>query len=98
MLMCVIVTCAACFALPRRVPSSCYSAMRTVLALENKSTEIKCLDLIDLRASYTALDVELRPGKGLACSVRRLPEFAAAVTKALEKAQALRLLENGGAE
>jgi hypothetical protein len=53
-------------------------------------------DLVNLRSWYTAHDGELRPGKGLACSVRHLPELAAAVTKALEKARALRLLDDGG--
>jgi hypothetical protein len=50
-------------------------------------------NLVDLRAWYTAQGGELKPSKGLACSVRHLPELAAAVNKALTKARELGLVD-----
>jgi hypothetical protein len=54
-------------------------------------------DLVDLRTWYTAADGALKPGKGIACGIRHLPELAAAVNKALIEAQARGLLDDGGA-
>jgi hypothetical protein len=49
-------------------------------------------DLVDLRTWFTAADGALKPGKGLACSVRHLPELAAALNRALTEARARGLL------
>jgi hypothetical protein len=49
--------------------------------------------LIDQRAWFTAQDGTLKPGKGLACSVRHLPELAEALNKALTEARARGLLD-----
>jgi hypothetical protein len=49
--------------------------------------------LIDARTWFTAQDGTLKPGKGLACSVRHLPELAAALNKALNEARARGLLD-----
>jgi hypothetical protein len=54
-------------------------------------------DLIDLRTWYTGSDGRLAPGKGLACSVRHLPELAAALSKALTEARSRGLLDDGDA-
>jgi hypothetical protein len=53
--------------------------------------------LIDQRAWFTAQDGTLKPGKGLACSVRHLPELAAALSKALTEARSRGLLNDGDA-
>jgi hypothetical protein len=49
--------------------------------------------LIDQRNWFTAPDGTLKPGKGLACSVRHLPELAAALNKALTEARSLGLID-----
>jgi hypothetical protein len=49
--------------------------------------------LIDARTWFTAADGSLKPGKGLACAVRHLPELAAALQKALVEARARGLLD-----
>jgi hypothetical protein len=49
--------------------------------------------LIDQRNWFTAQDGTLKPGKGMACSVRHLPELAAALNKALIEARARGLLD-----
>ena len=49
--------------------------------------------LIDQRAWFTAQDGTLKPGKGLACSVRHLPDLAAALNKAVTEARARGLLD-----
>jgi Transcriptional Coactivator p15 (PC4) len=56
-------------------------------------TEYEGHPLIDARTWFTAPDGALKPGKGLACTVRHLPRLAAALNKALEQAQALGLLD-----
>jgi hypothetical protein len=54
-------------------------------------------NLIDVR-THTMKDGRLVPTpKGVAMVVRRLPELAAAVTKALAKAKELGLIDDGGA-
>jgi hypothetical protein len=52
--------------------------------------------LIDQRSWFTAHDGSLKPGKGLACSVRHLPELAAALNKAVIEARARGLLDGEG--
>jgi hypothetical protein len=49
--------------------------------------------LIDQRTWFTAADGALTPGKGLACSVRHLPELAAALNKALIEVRTLGLID-----
>jgi hypothetical protein len=49
--------------------------------------------LIDQRAWFMARDGTLKPGKGLACSVRHLPELAAALDKAVAEARARGLID-----
>jgi Transcriptional Coactivator p15 (PC4) len=49
--------------------------------------------LIDQRTWFTAADGTLKPGKGLACAIRHLPELAAALNKALIEARARGLLD-----
>jgi hypothetical protein len=49
--------------------------------------------LIDQCNSFTAQNGTLKPGKGLACTVRHLPELAAALNKALIEARARGLLD-----
>jgi hypothetical protein len=49
--------------------------------------------LVDARAWFTAADGTLKPGKGLACAVRHLPELAAALNKALVEARTLGLID-----
>jgi Transcriptional Coactivator p15 (PC4) len=55
--------------------------------------------LINVRIYATGADGIDRPTtKGVAMSVRKLPELHAAVTKALEKAREMRLLDDEGGE
>lgn len=50
--------------------------------------------LIDIRKHYTASDGTLRPtAKGIALALRRLPELAAAINKAVTRAHELGLLD-----
>jgi hypothetical protein len=50
--------------------------------------------LVDARVWYTANDGTLQPtAKGLSCVVLRLPDLAAAINKAVAKAEELGLLE-----
>jgi hypothetical protein len=54
--------------------------------------------LIDARVSFTNKEGKLQPtGKGLALSIRRLPDLADAINKALVKAKALELIPDEGA-
>jgi hypothetical protein len=51
-------------------------------------------NLIDVRQHFSDKDGKLKPtGKGVAMVVLRLPELHAAITKALERAKALGLLD-----
>jgi hypothetical protein len=50
-------------------------------------------DLVDVRTWYTGSDGRLAPGKGLACSVRHLPELVAALNKAVVVARTRGLLD-----
>ena len=51
--------------------------------------------LVDVRRYYTGAEGRLLPtGKGVAISVRKLPDLAAAITKAERKARELGLLNN----
>jgi hypothetical protein len=50
-------------------------------------------NLVDVRNWWRAVDGELRPGKGFACSVRHLPVLAKAFAEALAKAKELGLVE-----
>jgi hypothetical protein len=52
-------------------------------------------NIIDIRTWYGE-DGKRRPGKGFACSVRRLGELAKAVVKAESAARDLGLIEAGG--
>jgi hypothetical protein len=52
-------------------------------------------NIIDIRTWYGE-DGKRRPGKGFACSVRRLSELAKAVVKAESAARDLGLIEDGG--
>jgi hypothetical protein len=52
-------------------------------------------NIIDIRTWYGE-DGKRRPGKGFACSVRRLSELAKAVVKAECAARDLGLIEDGG--
>ena len=49
-------------------------------------------NLVDVRSWYTGGDGKLKPGKGLACSVRHLPKLVVVLTKATAKARELGLL------
>jgi hypothetical protein len=60
--------------------------------------EYQGIALIDVRKHYTAADGCLRPtAKGIGLSIRKLPDLAAAVAKALERARVLGLLEEDDA-
>jgi hypothetical protein len=49
--------------------------------------------LIDIRTWWSSGGIR-KPGKGFAASIRHLPELAKAVTAALEKARALKLIDD----
>ena len=53
--------------------------------------EFKDRNVFDLRTWYTA-DGSLKPGKGFAAEIKRLPRLAAAIRKAEAKARELGLL------
>jgi hypothetical protein len=56
-------------------------------------------NLIDVRQNFTNEEGKLQPtAKGVVMVVLRLPELAAAMTKALAKAKELGLLDGEGAE
>jgi len=67
---------------------------RSGRAIVVRLTEFKGHRLIDVRTFYTAGDGTLRPGKGLACGVRFLPQLARAIAKALTKARERGLIDN----
>jgi hypothetical protein len=51
--------------------------------------------LVDVRKHYTGADGKLQPTKkGLSLAIRRLPELAAAINKALAKAKQLGLVDD----
>jgi len=51
--------------------------------------------VIDVRKHYSAADGTLKPTrKGIALTIRKLPELAAAIGKALAKARELKLIED----
>jgi hypothetical protein len=51
--------------------------------------------VVDVRKHYSAADGTLQPtSKGITLSVRKLPELALAVAKALKRARELGLLRN----
>jgi hypothetical protein len=51
--------------------------------------------VIDVRKHYTAGDGTLKPTrKGIALTIRKLPDLAAAINKALRKARELGLINN----
>ena len=52
-------------------------------------------DTVDTRCWYVGTDGELKPGKGLALSVKHLPELSAALAKALEAAKSHGLIPEG---
>jgi hypothetical protein len=52
--------------------------------------------IIDMRRHYTAADGKLRPtSKGLALTIAKLPELAAALARAEQRARELGLLGDG---
>jgi hypothetical protein len=63
-------------------------------AIVVRLTEFNGYALIDLRTFYTADDGTLQPARGLACSVRLLPQLARAIEKATAKAVELGLLHD----
>lgn len=65
---------------------------RSGRAIVTRLTEWNGHRLVDLRTFYTADDGTMRPGKGLACSVRLLPQLARSIEKALAEARRLGLL------
>jgi hypothetical protein len=56
-------------------------------------SEYKGPILINERTWFTATDGPLKPEKSLACSVRHLPERAAALNRALVEARTLGLID-----
>ncbi len=71
---------------------------RSGRAVVTRLTEYNDHALVDIRTFFTADDGTLRPGKGLACGVRLLPQLAKAIEKAIVKARELGLIDlNGGA-
>jgi hypothetical protein len=57
--------------------------------------EFEGVPIVDVRKFYTAADGTLQPtSKGIALSVRKLPELALAIGKALKRARELGLLRN----
>jgi Transcriptional Coactivator p15 (PC4) len=56
-------------------------------------------NLVDVRTHFMNKEGKLQPTpKGLACVVNRLPDLAAAVTKALAKARELGLIDDEGGD
>jgi hypothetical protein len=66
---------------------------RSGRAIVVRLTEYNGHALVDLRTFFTADDGTLRPAKGLACSVRLLPQLLRAVEKARTKAIELGLID-----
>lgn len=60
-------------------------------------TEYQGQKLIDVRTWYAGADGELKPGKGLAASVRHLRALASAIAEAERIAGERGLLNEGGA-
>jgi Transcriptional Coactivator p15 (PC4) len=59
--------------------------------------EFEGVALVDVRKHYTGAEGKLLPTKkGLSLVIRRLPDLAAAITKALEKARELGLIRDEG--
>jgi hypothetical protein len=54
--------------------------------------------LVDIRTWWTGDDKILHPGKGVSLPISNLPQLAAAISKALERAKALGLLNSGSVE
>jgi Transcriptional Coactivator p15 (PC4) len=70
-----------------------------VESLHVSLSEYEGRSLINVRIYSTGRDGIDRPTtKGVALSVRKLPELHAAVTKALNKAHELRLIDDDGGE
>ena len=70
---------------------------RSGRAIVTRLTEYGGHSLVDVRTFYTAADGTMRPAKGLACSVRLLPQLARSIAKAIGKARELGLLADAEA-
>jgi rhodanese-related sulfurtransferase len=58
--------------------------------------EFEGLALVDVRKHYTAADGKLAPtAKGIAITIRKLPDLAAGIAKAMHKARELGLIAGG---
>jgi hypothetical protein len=64
-------------------------------AIFTRLTTFEGHNLVDIRTFFTAGDGTMQPGKGLSCSVTRLPDLLKALQKALAKAVELGLVDGG---
>jgi hypothetical protein len=81
--------------LPEPIEISKFWANRSGEAVIVSIREFEGQLLVDIRKHYTAPDGTLQPtAKGIALSVRKLPELTLAVAKALKRARELGLLRS----
>jgi hypothetical protein len=79
--------------------SKWWKSRRRDIAVVVTLSSFEGTNIVNVREYYTASDGCMRPTtKGLAMTVRRLPEFSKAVRQALEKARELNLLSDEGGE
>ena len=81
--------------LPEPIEVSKFWANRRGEAVIVSLREYEGVLIVDIRKHYTAADGTLRPtAKGIALTVRKLPELTLAVAKALKRARELGLLRD----
>jgi hypothetical protein len=68
---------------------------RSGRAIITRLTEYGGYSLVDVRTFFTADDGTFKPGKGLACGVRLLPQLIKSLQKAEAKARELGLIDDG---
>ena len=74
-------------ALPEPIVAAEFWANRRGESVRVQLREFEGAALVDVRKHYTGADGKLQPTKkGLSLAIRRLPELAAAINKALAKA------------
>ena len=81
--------------LPEPIEVAKFWANRAHDAVIVSLREFEGVLIVDIRKHYTAADGTLRPtAKGIALTVRKLPELTLAVGKALKRARELGLLRD----
>lgn len=68
---------------------------RSGRAIITRLTEYGGYSLVDVRTFFTADDGTFKPGKGLACGVRLLPQLIKSLQKAEAKTRELGLIDDG---